>query len=155
MFGYCIALPWVPEVNVFLSPDRREASRRKIDLWSHEPRTSFPCRFRIIYLIKPVLTLVALACSLRTENAPMHDATLRKIWKEISLSVRPKLRWIFYINLWTIVVMFVTLIYVCLDKGSSIYSRERLRRSKKLPLDYPLCWEFLLRKKKMHPCGCA
>ena len=36
----------------------------------------------------------------------------------------------------------VTLIYVCLDKGSSIYSRERLRRSKMLPLDYPPCWEL-------------
>ena len=46
----------------FLSPEnsrrkprhQREAPRRKKkNLWSSEPRTSFPCRFRIIYLIKP------------------------------------------------------------------------------------------------------
>jgi len=44
--------------------------------------------------------------------------------------------------------MFVTLIYVCLDKGSSIYSRERLRRSKMLPLDYHPCWGFRLERKR-------
>ena len=73
----------------------------------------------------------------------------------MTLPERPKLRWRFCVHLKTIFVVCVTLIYVCLGKGSSIYSRERLRRSKMLPLDYPPCWEFPLRKNKMHPRGCA
>ena len=57
-------VPWVPEVFVFLSSEksrrkprhrrevpltRRGALRREKKLKLHEPRTSFPCRFRIIY----------------------------------------------------------------------------------------------------------
>ena len=61
-------LPWVPEVIIFFCERSERATRRsrvnearsaekKNNLWWHASWTSFPCRFGIIYLAKPVLAL--------------------------------------------------------------------------------------------------
>ena len=80
-------IPWVPENIFFLSIlmvrlNEARSAYRKNNLWSQQLRVSFPCKFRIIYLIKPVWSWCACLFSLTLIAEIWSYVTICNAWKK-------------------------------------------------------------------------
>ena len=67
---------WILMVRGKATSMRRKVPREKNTLWSQELRVSFPCNFRMIYLIKPVWSCCACLFSLKLTAEIWSYATL-------------------------------------------------------------------------------